>query len=262
MHFGLLGACGLLVAAGIGPAAGAPRTFLDAGQWLNAVAGLPNPSLTLSPEIGPQNLVMADGLGQWTVDNPLTTVDVGGQSLTVSRLAAFQFLPSGPPPPPVFSQGSFFIPFLCDFRYTQCIGLQTLEVTFPEEIIGFGGDLQITYWMNIGVPLFALAATAAQPIPPQHQVCIICRYDGFFGVVFDAPIKTLRLDWFGGAQSHSAPDQATYVQFSNTFVVKVNEPAAAFVFGGALAVLWASTLFGRRLIPNVAFKQKSFLSAR
>jgi hypothetical protein len=228
-----------------GSSRAAPATFLDASAWLNAIAGLPGQGLAQLPAVPLDRMTFSDAHGTWTHDNQVVHyTDGDGYPASAPRTQLYlgthgYFFGIGPFPAAGSSHGAFSVNFGCYTAISPCIGLRTIEIDLGFEIHGFGGHLDyykgypdgVSPWPGaVPIPLLADAYWASPETWPF--------FSGFFGVIFEAPTRVIRLAWWENGNM----DDSSSVRFTNTFVitdVSVPEPGTVGLLTAALVGLLA-----------------------
>jgi hypothetical protein len=228
-----------------GSSRAAPATFLDAGAWFNAIAGLPGQGLAQLPAVPLDRMTFSDAHGTWTHDNQVVHYTDGhGNPASAPRTQLYlqthgYFFGIGPFPAAGSSHGAFSVNFGCYTAIFPCIGLQTIEIDLGFEIHGFGGHLDYYKGYPDGVPPWP----GAEPIPLLADAYWASPetwpfFSGFFGVIFEAPTRVIRLAWWENGNM----DDSSSVRFTNTFVitdVSVPEPGTVGLLTAALVGLLA-----------------------
>lgn len=228
----------------------APATFLDAGAWLSAIAGLPGPGqaqlpavarLVPFPEVPLSNMTFSDAFGSWTHDNQTAAyVDSDGMPTTGPRSPLYlyehlHYWLSDPFRAAGSEAGGFSVQFGCYTAVFPCLGLQVIEIDLGREILGFGGHLD--YYKGyenfpgpVPIPLLADAHASWPTVPPGAEPETIF-YNGFFGVIFDQPTSVIRIAWREGENA----DDSSSVRFTDSFIIRVvPEPASMAMLAVAL----------------------------
>jgi hypothetical protein len=228
-----------------GSSRAAPATFLDASAWFSAIAGLPGQGLAQLPAVPLDRMTFSDAHGTWTHDNQVVHyTDGDGNPASAPRTQLYLQthgypLGIGPFPAAGSSHGAFSVNFGCYTAISPCIGLRTIEIDLGFEIHGFGGHLD--YYK--GYPDGVSPWPGAEPIPLLADAYWASPetwpfFSGFFGVIFEAPTRVIRLAWWENGNM----DDSSSVRFTNTFViteVSVPEPGTVGLLTAALLGLLA-----------------------
>jgi hypothetical protein len=197
------------------------ETYLDASAWLSAAAS--RRPTALGP-LQTRSVTAFDGFGTYTdLDAPVLISDVYGEDILFSRRQAYAngLLQELPRSVPVSTApGTLDLGFGCYAVFNPCLGLNAATVTFDRPILGFGGQLS-TAFLNTGIVDQGgsnldelLAEVTARAVDG-----VAFRYDGFFGILFDRPVRA-----FDFIYSRSSPDAAAYLTFTNTFAIAAGVP--------------------------------------
>lgn len=224
-----------------GTASSAPATFIDAGAWNAAAATIAGFQVLTMPAVAADRITMSDSFGSWTLAEQDSAVATGTQpwgSFSRPRSEMFSAHPrladwagSGP--------GEKFATFGCDSAVFPCLGMQVVEFAFDTPIHGFAGSLAY-YW---GYGEYYRPGTGDGFISGFEGLDGLLfrpfsfspRYEGFYGVIFDEPVTTLRFAWGEGR----AIDGSAYFHFRDmvALAMPVPEPPLAATLALGLLIL-------------------------
>lgn len=229
------------LAAGAGlaqpKAAGAAATFVDAAAWQAAMSGLKLPQPVIMPSVSPELITMSDAWGNWTLaeqDTATITITQNWGPGSLPR-SSIEIILMGHPRLSNWSrseQGEMFASFGCSSAVYPCLGMEVVELELDTPILGFAGDLRY-YWGYSGNYRPGEGFITHFEGIHGHFQPYTTRYQGFYGVIFDEPVTTLRFAWREG-QNH---DNSSYFHFTNMVMIGVPEPGLLLTFSAGVLLL-------------------------
>jgi hypothetical protein len=195
------------------------------------------------PALAPERITMSDAFGSWTKATEDTTVV---WYLTEPPPRAWprttSILPSGSTP---FlgvrsDEGQLEMGFGCYTAVFPCLGMRVVEMQLDRPIQGFAGSLLFNLgwadpWLDVATLRENHIAYFGGVFEQLVAPCCSRLYDGFYGVLFDAPVTTLRFAWW----EDSHPDDSTWFRFTNMVMIGVPEPSLLATFAAAALLLLA-----------------------
>lgn len=252
-----LAASALAACAGLaqpGAAGAATTTFLDPGAWMGAASGIGGFAVQAMPAVSPERITMSDKHGSWTLAGQDTTrVFYMLEGSERSRLRSIRYLNGhGVTVGAESAPGRMSAGFGCDSPVFPCLGMQVAEFQLHSPIRGFAGLLTYQFgyqeFYRPGIDdLASLYVTYFDGVDPMLNGGagggFRTTYAGFYGVIFDRPVSTLRFAWYEDSDS----DHWSTFRFEEMLAIGVPEPAMVGGFAASLMLLMV--LAGRRAAP-------------
>lgn len=154
--------------------------------------------------------------------------------------------PFGTPGPLNVGEDALFVTFGCYTAAWPCLGLQVVELAFPEPVYGLAGWMEYYFGFDVyydaedpaipllGEPYRNRARTASGDSEPFYR--------GFFAMVFDAPVTSVRFAWREG----TTLDDVSWLHLTDVSLLMagwmhpVPEPASVALLAAALLGLGAA----------------------